>query len=312
MYPNNKLIVDQFYKLINYSKAKKENTFKISSYFKVGTIVTNLKYEINLDNLDKVRKITGIGDSTIEKFTAILKNGSLDELKDSNPELEKMDAINKLAEIHGIGTVKANELYKNGITINNIKNHTDQLSEQQLIGLKYNESIHKRIPRKEIDKYKKKLTILFTKFDPKLLFEICGSYRRGLPDSGDIDVLITKTDFKLLDIVQYLKKSKLLIDDLTTKGNSKYMGISKVSSKAISRRIDIRLIPYESYYYATLYFTGNKELNKQMRDIAKQKNWKLNEYGLYDADNNLLSVSSEEDIFKLLKIPYLEPSKREI
>ena len=49
-----------------------------------------------------------------------------------------------------------------------------------------------------------------------------------------------------------------------------------------------------------------------MRDIAKQKNWKLNEYGLYDADNNLLSVSSEEDIFKLLKIPYLEPSKREI
>ena len=90
------------------------------------------------------------------------------------------------------------------------------------------------------------------------------------------------------------------------------MGISTVSSKAIPRRIDIRLIPYESYYYATLYFTGNKELNKQMRDIAKQKHWKLNEYGLYDADNKLLSVSSEEDIFKLLKIPYLDPHKREI
>ena len=170
MYPNNKLIVNQFYKLINYSKAKKENSFKIASYFKVGSIVTNLDYEINLDNLDKVRKITGIGDSTIEKFTAILTNGELDELKDSNPEFEKIDAINKLAEIHGIGTVKANELYKNGITINNIKNHTDQLSEQQLIGLKYNDPIHKRIPRKEIDKYKKKLTTLFAKFDPKLLF----------------------------------------------------------------------------------------------------------------------------------------------
>ena len=84
------------------------------------------------------------------------------------------------------------------------------------------------------------------------------------------------------------------------------------------RRLDLRLVPYESYHAATLYFTGSDEHNKLMRSRAIEKGMRLSEYGLFrvDADGKESAtpeaVSCEEDIFKLLDMAYREPSDRDI
>ena len=44
------------------------------------------------------------------------------------------------------------------------------------------------------------------------------------------------------------------------------------------RRIDIRLIPIDQYYFGTLYFTGSDMFNKQMRAHALEQGFTLNEY----------------------------------
>ena len=44
------------------------------------------------------------------------------------------------------------------------------------------------------------------------------------------------------------------------------------------RRIDIRLIPIDQYYFGILYFTGSDLFNKQMRAHALDKGFTLNEY----------------------------------
>ena len=44
------------------------------------------------------------------------------------------------------------------------------------------------------------------------------------------------------------------------------------------RRIDIRLLPYDQYYCALLYFTGSDMFNKNMRGVALEKGFTLNEY----------------------------------
>ena len=75
-------------------------------------------------------------------------------------------------------------------------------------------------------------------------------------------------------------------------------------------RIDIRFIPYTSWYYALLYFTGSAELNKKMRQIAKTKKLKLSEYGLFKEDGTMMEVNSERDIFDILDIEYLVPRLR--
>ena len=87
------------------------------------------------------------------------------------------------------------------------------------------------------------------------------------------------------------------------------MGFSKFKDNFI-RRIDIRYIPYHSYHYALLYFTGSSDLNKKMRELAKSKELKLSEYGLFDKNNKKFKVKSERDIFKKLGLEYLPPRLR--
>ena len=88
------------------------------------------------------------------------------------------------------------------------------------------------------------------------------------------------------------------------------MGISQLNKDSHFRRIDIRLIPKKSYYYAILYFTGSKNTNKYMREKAIEKNWKLNEYELINENNESLTANSEEDVFKLLELDYIIPAER--
>ena len=93
--------------------------------------------------------------------------------------------------------------------------------------------------------------------------------------------------------------------ELTTK----YMGFSKYKDNYV-RRIDIRFVTNDSFPSALLYFTGSGEFNVKMRNIAKEKGYKLSEYGLFDKDENKVKLKSEEAIFKFLGMEYVEPENR--
>ena len=105
--------------------------------------------------------------------------------------------------------------------------------------------------------------------------------------------------------------NKLLVDDITDKNiKTKYMGFCKYKNNPI-RRIDIRFVPFNSYYTALLYFTGSKELNTKMRTKANDLGYKLSEYNLIKkSQNKKIKINSEYDIFKKLKMEYITPSLR--
>jgi DNA polymerase beta len=88
------------------------------------------------------------------------------------------------------------------------------------------------------------------------------------------------------------------------------MGICKLVKNYPLRRIDIRYMPYESFYSAILYFTGAKDFNRKMRYIADSMGYTLNEYGLFDENGKPFIVTSEKDIFNILGMEYLTPDKR--
>jgi DNA polymerase/3'-5' exonuclease PolX len=181
------------------------------------------------------------------------------------------------------------------------------------------------------------LKIMIAKIDPKLILTICGSYRRGKPISGDIDVLITHPDLiddsavenskisYLIEFVDILTQLGFLVDNLTDKGKTKYMGVCRLLFNNDSpipmplsnpgRRIDIRFIPYQSYSAGLLYFTGSGQFNKIFRGIALSKGYTVNEYGIYELENGkkgaLVPTYSEEEIFDLIGIKYLTPMERD-
>ena len=154
------------------------------------------------------------------------------------------------------------------------------------------------------------------KINSNYIFNICGSYCRGKKDCGDIDVLITINDPTYDNInhclhgyINILTDKGILIDHLTEKGDKKYMGFCKLNG--IVRRIDIRYIDYQSYYPALIYFTGSKEFNIKVRNKALEKGYSLSEYGLKEkSSGKLITLDSEEELFKLLNIPYQLPIDR--
>ena len=101
----------------------------------------------------------------------------------------------------------------------------------------------------------------------------------------------------------------LLVDHLTECGDTKYMGICKIKESHFMR-IDIRLIPKESYPFALLYFTGSKKTNTIMRNQAIKLGFKLNEYSLNDKYNKPIFLYSEKAIFEYLNLDYKEPENR--
>jgi DNA polymerase/3'-5' exonuclease PolX len=131
-------------------------------------------------------------------------------------EREKNNPVNILGEIYGVGPKKAKELVEKGITtIEQLRERQDDvLNDIQKVGLKYYEDILKRIPRSEVEEYKK----LFDKDFEKVVgtgsdshMEIVGSYRRGAESSGDIDVIITSKSPKVF--VEFIDE---LIKDVIT------------------------------------------------------------------------------------------------
>ncbi len=317
----------------------KKNQFRIKNLSVALSVLKKYPKNITLDNIDEMKDISGIGKGTIDRVREILENGKLSEIGDFvDTKADKKKTIDNLEEIVGIGRANALELYDKGIISvddlkDKIKKGKIEVNDKIMLGLKYYGKYEMNIPRKEMDMYNDFFRHLIKKINKTLkltekdeyVVELCGSYRREKVQSNDIDVLISKKDVfsntksqnHLERIVNKLKSDlknnnnkPLLVDSITDKKiKTKYMGFSKLDGMKI-RRIDIRFVPYDSYHSAILYFTGSGEFNKKMRNIAKEKGYKLSEYGLFDKKGNVMKVNSERDIFKLLDMEYLPPRLR--
>jgi DNA polymerase/3'-5' exonuclease PolX len=333
----NDKIIEEFKRLVNYLQLLMENEKdpkeKIKFKFRIESIKKGLKiiskYNNEIRSGDELAEIEGIGKGIISRIDEILEKGKLSEIKSNKKVMEELNLLEELTDIIGIGPKIAKKLikqYKLKSVDDLIKrNKTGEiiLNDKLLLGLKYYGVYEKNIPRKEIDNIYKYFIKLINKNHPEYIITFCGSYRRGRPTSNDIDVLITsKTVTKQKDlkvVVDILRDDKFLLDDLTNGSPStKYMGFCRYNNNPV-RRIDIRYMAYESYYTALLYFTGSDDFNRKMRQIAKKKNYKLNEYGLYKLEikggkliEKQITIESEEEVFKILGMQYKNPGDRNI
>jgi DNA polymerase/3'-5' exonuclease PolX len=294
---------------------KAENAIIYKIYAIANLIKIIKKHPKEIKNGEELKDIKGVGKGSIEKINEIIKTGTLSYLYlDYNNNV-----VNELTEVVGIGTVIAQKLIQK-YKIKSLKELIKKVNSGEIkvndkikLGLKYAGKFKGNIPRQHIDDMQDYLKQL----NPHIV--ICGSYRRGLEYSSDIDVLLysrdllTMDDVKksnmLNDYVKLLTKNKFIVDNITNNNVTKYMGFAKWANTI--RRIDVRLIPYESIHPALVYFTGSYELNRIMRKKAKELGYKLNEYGLYK-NNKFIYIPSEKELFKKLGMKYLKPTERNI
>lgn len=323
----------------------KKLTFKVINFRKGLNAIKDYPEEITKG--EDIQHIKGIGKGIVTRINEIIKEGTLaNEIQEEEGASLKYSQQDELQKLTGVGPAKASDLHKKNITLEIILNEMKKikgdfskikeeniltnLTHHQLIGAKYYKDIDERIPRDEIKSIRLKLNRLIKQVHKDFEVHICGSFRRKKLTSGDIDVLILHPEFStqdeidesndniLADIISHLTNKKLLVDHLTEEGKTKYMGICRLNAKSKGRRIDIRFIPYESKAAAILYFTGSGNFNKFMRAEALKKGYTINEYGIYktkkvngkQVKDNRIPVETELDIFKIVKMDYLEPENR--
>jgi len=270
-----------------------------------------------------LKNIKSIGKGIAKRIDEILETGTLSELKTNNSNISSID---ELLTVTGIGPTRAKQFLKDGISsVNDLKKKVDdgsiKVTHHIQLGLQYYKDLKERIPRDEITAMKKVLQKEIKNIDSQLIFEICGSYRRGVKTSGDIDVLLTHPKYSkdiskqkfLQQVVKRLKEIGFIIDSLTSDGAKKYMGICKLDSSPYGRRIDIRCVDYSAFYTGLLYFTGSRNFNIIVRNKALEMGYTLNEYSLTNKETNKkIILQSEEELFDILKIDYVKPTDRDI
>ena len=333
----NEILIIIFNKLIKIneylSRTSNDPKYKFQNEFRIRSLKTGLRVIKNFQNeitdINQLKGITGIGKGILDRVDEIIKTKKLKELDELCKDIDclnlgKKNIKDELLNIIGVGESLVDKLI-NIHKITSVKDFIELVKKEKIkvsntvkLGIKYYKKLKFDIPRQEITKTLDFLEKKIDEIDDSIIIQICGSYRRQKLTSNDIDVLVTiptlltenkqEEEIIIQEIVKKLHNDNFLIDDITPESTDKYMGFCKYNNFPI-RRIDIRFIPFLSWYPAILYFTGSKELNLIMRNKAKKLGYKLNEYGIYKNNKNIY-VESEKEIFDLLDMKYLEPQER--
>ena len=326
-----------------YKRIKEVEPFKANVYRGAIEQIKNLNRELNSAN--DIKDLPGIGKAIRDKLTEYIETGkvkNLEELikvhggEDYEAQKIKQEKKDVFLQIHGIGDKAAENLIDLGITtIEELKARKNEeilgkgtkklklLNAVQQKGLEYYEEILEKIPREEIEEYKIILQKLFNEAcnnnNDDNMFEIVGSYRRGKLESGDIDIIITskvddKTCFNnFLDLLN----EQGIIKVFLSKGEKKSMVIGKLNNESTARRLDFLYAPPDEYAFAILYFTGSKDFNTSMRQVALKNGLTLNEHGFHRMKNKIKGdkitspkLNTEAEIFSHLNMEFKEPHER--
>ncbi|OGZ97741.1 MAG: DNA polymerase III [Candidatus Sungbacteria bacterium RIFCSPLOWO2_02_FULL_54_10] len=129
-----------------------------------------------------------------------------------------------------------------------------------------------------------------------------GSIRRRKETVGDIDILVASAKPKrVTERFLALPQIAHVYGSGDTKTNVRLKN---------GLDCDLRVVPPISWGAAFQYFTGSKDHNVALREVAIKKGYKLNEYGLFK-DQKMIVGKTEKEIYKALGLPYIEPELRE-
>jgi DNA polymerase (family 10) len=313
---SNKQIAAIFYEVADILDIKSVK-FKPAAYRRAAHEIETLGEDISsISERGKLEDIPGVGSNLAGKIREILATGKLAHLEKLKQEIPK--GVLELSEIGGIGPKKAMILTKElGIaTSEELKKAAEAKKIRDLPGFgeKSEKNILKSIHAMKstgrrfllgdilpvAETIKKQLAAL----PGTRGISLAGSIRRRKESIGDVDIIATSEEpEKMISEFCLLPE----IDRILGKGPTKS---SIVLTSGV--QVDLRVVEKDQYWAALVYFTGSKSHNIALRRRALERNWKLNEYGITNlADGKMLAGQTEQDLYRLLDLPYIEPELRE-
>ena len=302
-------------------KTKLGLIFKIRSYRRAADVIENLNPEIDqlykTEKLDGLLKLPSIGKAIALKLEEYVNTGKLRYYED----LKKNIPINvsEFMNLEGIGPKTIIALY-NSLKIHNISELERAANEGKIrkitgFSQKREEVILKRIQFFKKGKERRLIGDIYplVKEIEELLTSIAGikdaiaagSFRRMKETVGDIDFLVSVAEKS-----ESTTKTKI-IEYFTSMPEVREI-IGKGSAKTFVRlrngiQADLLVVPEDSFGAALQYFTGSKEHGVALRKVALTRGFKLNEWGVFDSNNNKVAGRTEEEVYQFLGLECIPP-----
>ena len=302
----------------------KGDKFRALAYYRAAEVIEDLPEDIrNYIVSGNLNSIKGVGQAIATKIEEYVNTGKIkkfEELREEVPEelIEIMDlpgiGPKTLKKLHEELNIKSKEdlirVLKNG-EVEKLKGFGKKKVEKMLKSLEMHEIAQKRIILWEALQISRYITNELKESLPKEIkkIEVAGSIRRRKETIGDIDILVAVED---KDREKVIEKFISLpeVEEIIVKGDKKTSVIMKFDYK--ERQVDLRLFKNEEWGAALQYFTGSKQHNVHLREIAKEKGLKLNEYGVFKIDTGeKVAGETEEGVYNSLGMQWIPPEMRE-
>jgi DNA polymerase (family X) len=323
----NQEIAQAFERAANILALLDENTFRVLALRKVARALDEMAAPIEQLAAEGGEKgleaVPGIGESSAERIAEYLRTGRIAEFDDIASQVPV--GVLEIMKIPTVGPKTAALLWREGgiKTVEALLKEIDLGEKSALLNIK-------GLGAKKLAKMKENLAHLaatsgririgealpialelseFLRGLPGVkAVQYCGSLRRGKETIGDIDIAVAAPAAQGQAIGEAVT-SNVLCAGVIQQGDTK---TSFRTSAGV--QVDVRVVPPESFGAAIQYFTGSKEHNVKLREMAIKKGLKVNEWGVFKTaggKEEKIAGETEEGVYAALGLAWMPPEMRE-
>jgi len=318
----NAILSELFDEMADVMEILGEDRFRINSYRKVGRVIGDMPTDVEtLLATGQLAKTPGIGKSSLAKIEEFVKTGTITAHKELLKKIPPK--LLELLRVPGMGPKGVKAVYeklnvtsitklktaiKNG-SLATLPGFGDKKAAAIVRGIEFLERSTGRIRLDQALEAAEMVTYLLRELSGTQRIQTAGSLRRRAETIGDVDILVAAGKSKRTSerIIEGFTNAEF-VEEVLAAGPTKGSAIIQTETSPV--QVDMRVVPQESFGAAAQYFTGSKEHNVRLREIAIKAKLKLNEYGLFKGDR-IVAGPVEEEIYQKLGLDYIEPLLRE-
>ena len=306
-----------FYEMANLLEVRGESVFRVRAYQRGAQTLETLSEDVAvLGARGALQTLPNIGKDLAAKIQEYLATGRIARLDSLREGLAP--TFLSLLEIRGLGPKTARALFEQ-VGIESIEQLEEACRSKRIVGVagvreRTCENILKGIA--EWRAGRTRVLLPAARAVARLVadalrahggverLEIAGSLRRMGESVKDVDILVTSTEpARVIDTLVRLPS----VIEVTGRGDTK-ASVRHQDGLAI----DLRVVEPAAFGAALQYFTGSREHNVRLRQLAIQRGLKLSEYGVFDETTGArVAGATEEDVYAALGLPWIPPELRE-
>lgn len=294
-----------------------ENGFKVVAYRRAARSVESMKTDLEeVSRGGGLESIPGVGKAIAAKIDEYLKTGKIESrerlFRETPPGMAQLLSISGLGPktvsmLHqklGVSTVAELEAAAREHRIRRLPRMGPTSEKNILRSIERWKKRSERIPLGVALPIAEEILGSLQKVAGIENLTLAGSLRRGAETVGDVDILATSSSPEAA-IRAFVELPR--VEEVLMKGPTK---ASVIIDETV--QVDLRIVDHRSFGTVIQYFTGSKEHNVKLRQVALSKGYSLSEYSLTRlADGEELFFDGEEDLYNHLGMGWIPPEIRE-